>query len=121
MSPHFSKAELSCRCGCGMLPSQSFMDKIEILRVACGFALPVSSAARCPAHNALVSSTGSTGPHTTGRAIDLSVSRENAYKVLKTAMEMGCFTGIGIKQKGEGRFIHLDDLTGVGRPTIWSY
>ena len=120
MTPHFTTEELMCKCGCGMLPHQSFMDKVEALRVKVGFPLPVSSAARCAKHNALVSNTGSTGPHTTGRAIDLRVDRKNAYIVLKTALEMGCFTGIGIQQKGGGRFIHLDDLT-EGRPTIWSY
>ena len=35
------------------------------------------------------------------------------------------FTGLGVKQKGEGRFLHLDDLgTGehtVPRPALWSY
>jgi hypothetical protein len=37
------------------------------------------------------------------------------------ALESNLFTGIGIQQKGGARFIHLDDLTGVGRPTVWSY
>jgi hypothetical protein len=34
------------------------------------------------------------------------------------------FTGIGIAQKGEGRYVHLDDLPSVEgqpRPTLWSY
>ena len=121
MTPHFSDEELRCKCGvCGMLPKQDFMDKVEELRVKVGFSLPVSSAARSPKHHCKVSKTGLQGPHTTGRAIDLQVDRENAYKVLKMALEMGCFTGIGIQQKGTGRFIHLDDLKD-GRPTIWSY
>jgi uncharacterized protein YcbK (DUF882 family) len=104
-----------------MLPNKEFMDKVEMLRNMVSFSLPVTSAARCAKHNASVSSTGSTGPHTTGRAIDLQVSRENAYIVLKMALETNLFTGIGIQQKGGARFIHLDDLTGVGRPTVWSY
>lgn len=120
MTPNFSNSSLTCKCGCGMLPKQDFMDKVQKLRDHVGFPLPVSSAARCAKHNARVSSTGSTGPHTTGRAIDLQVERENAYNVLKTALELGLFTGIGIQQKGSGRFIHLDDLE-TGRPTVWSY
>lgn len=106
-----------------MLPAQDFMDKVEQLRVSVGFALPVSSAARCPTHNARVSSTGRTGPHTTGRAIDLVVDRKKAYMVLAAALKMG-FTGIGVQQKGTGRFIHIDDLPdaeGQPRPTTWSY
>lgn len=102
-----------------MLPKQDFMDKIQQLREKVGFPLPVSSAARCPKHNSKVSKTGLQGPHTTGRAIDLQVDRKNALIVLKTALEMGCFNGIGIQQKGGGRFIHLDDIHQP--PTIWSY
>ena len=120
MTPHFSDAELECKCGCGMLPQPEFMNKVEELRNRVGFSLPVSSAARCPKHNERVSKTGLDGPHTTGRAIDLLVDRKNAFLVLETAIKMGCFTGIGVQQKGASRFIHLDDLI-IGRPTIWSY
>lgn len=103
-----------------MLPKQDFMDKVEELRLSVGFALPVTSAARCPKHNANVSGTGLTGPHTTGRAIDFGVSGSKAYAVLNAALRMG-FTGIGVNQKGNGRFIHIDDLTGPTRPATWSY
>jgi uncharacterized protein YcbK (DUF882 family) len=123
LTPHFHKQELACRCGCGMLPAPDFMDKIEALRVACGFAIMVSSAARCPEYNAKVSKTGERGPHTTGRAIDLAVDRKRAYIVLRYAVKHG-FTGIGVQQKGDGRFLHLDDLPdtpGQPRPSIWSY
>src|SRR5687768_2238177 len=102
-----------------MLPAQDFMDKVESLRLTIGFPVAVTSAARCPDHNAKVSGTGRTGPHTTGRAIDLGVSHGQAYTVLATALRMG-FTGIGVAQKGSGRFIHLDDLQ-IGRPAVWSY
>lgn len=123
MTPHFSKAELACRCGCGMLPAQDFMEKVEKLRVRLGFPLPVTSAARCPEHNARVSGTGRTGPHTTGRAIDVAVRGSRALEVVRMALGSD-FTGIGINQKGGARFIHLDDLPnkdGQPRPWIWSY
>lgn len=94
------------------------MARIQMLRDAYGKPLGVSSAARCPTHNAKVSKTGLTGPHTTGRAVDLSVDRADAYRVLALALSMG-FTGIGVQQKGDGRFIHLDDLPGANR--LWSY
>lgn len=121
MTPHFSDEELRCKCGCGQQNMRAgFMTKVEALRVAVGFPLPVTSAYRCPEHNARVSSTGLTGPHTTGRAIDLGVDRERAFHVLTVALRLGGFSGIGVQQKGAGRFIHLDSLTD-GRPTIWSY
>ncbi len=64
--------------------------------------------------------------HTTGQAVDVSVSGGPAYELLGIALEEG-FTGIGVKQKGahKGRFLHLDDLEYKPgehiRPTIWSY
>ena len=108
-----------------MLPKLDFMEKVETLRVKLGRPLRVSSAARCPEHNAKVSATGLTGPHTTGRAIDLLCSGLVAYEVMELAFNMS-FTGIGVSQKGEHlkRFIHIDDLTnaaGQPRPTVWSY
>jgi zinc D-Ala-D-Ala carboxypeptidase len=99
------------------------MDKVEKLRDRLGFALPVTSGYRCPEYNNRVSGTGRTGPHTTGRAIDLGVSHARALELIRMALSMG-FTGIGIKQHGQGRFIHLDDLPdaeGQPRSHIWSY
>jgi len=123
MTPHFnvvSDPKLACSCGCGMLPQRDFMDKIERLRVRCGFPLRVTSAARCAAHNSKVSSTGNTGPHTTGRAIDFGIDGERAYDIVRHAIQMN-FTGIGVNQKGTGRFIHVDDIIGPNRPRVWSY
>lgn len=119
MTPHFTDAELTCKCGCGMLPAPDFMEKVERLRVRCGFAFRVTSAARCPAYNASVSRTGRTGPHTTGRAIDVGVRGAQAVTLIRHALDEE-FTGFGVAQKGAYRFIHLDDLV-EGRPTIWSY
>lgn len=84
--------------------------------------MPVNSGARCPAYNNKVSGTGLTGPHTKG-AIDVGVRGDQALTVVRIALEEG-FTGIGVSQKGDKRFIHLDDLPnapGQPRPTIWSY
>lgn len=124
---HFKLDEFACRgidcCGGKNLMSTAFVDMLDDLRDACGFPLPVTSGYRCPEYNAKVSSTGLTGPHTTGRAADLGVSRKQAYEVLSWAFRLG-FTGIGVKQTGDGRFIHLDNLPaaeGQPRPTIWGY
>lgn len=120
---YFQVSEFACKhCGQNLIDHQ-FVSELDELRHRYGAPLQVSSAYRCPDHNAKVSTTGRTGPHTTGRAADLLVDRGNAYKLLKIALEMG-FTGIGIQQKGAGRFIHLDNLPnapGQPRPTIFSY
>ena len=124
---HFTRGEFKCRgtdcCGGSNLIADDFVDMLDALREACGFPLVVTSGYRCGKHNQRVSSTGANGPHTTGRAADLAVDRSRAHKVLKHAMAMG-FTGIGVQQKGGGRFIHLDTLEngpGQPRPTVWSY
>ena len=123
MTPHFTNAELACKCGCGLLPELDFMLKVETLRARVGFKLPVTSGARCPKRNSRVSGTGEDGPHTTRRAIDLAISRQQAYIVMREALALG-FTGMGFNQKGDARFLHLDDLPdapGQPRPTVWSY
>lgn len=121
---HFTIDEFTCKCGCGRNEmSPQFIDLLDDLREACGFPLPVTSGYRCPDHNEKVSSTGRTGPHTTGRAADLGVSHKQAFEALTWAARME-FTGIGLNQKGAARFVHLDDLPaaeGQPRPTVWSY
>lgn len=122
--PHFSHGELECRCGCGRMEMQDeFMRKLEVLRVQAGFPFPVTSGYRCPSHNCAVSSTGNNGPHTTGRAVDISIWGSAAFKLVQKALESHAFSGIGVKQKGplSGRFIHLDDIDSDTRPRIWSY
>lgn len=120
---HFQISEFSCRhCGLNLM-DHAFIDLLDELRERLGFPLPVSSGYRCPAHNRAVSTTGDTGPHTTGKAADLLVSHSRAYDVLCTAPLLG-FTGIGLQQKSSTRFIHLDTLPnapGQPRPTVWSY
>jgi zinc D-Ala-D-Ala carboxypeptidase len=124
----FSRGELQCRCGqfcnydCPM--DSEFVKRLDDLRERFGKPLKVTSGYRCAKHNSNVSSTGATGPHVSGKAIDFGVSRGDGHALLEIAMSMG-FSGIGIAQKGAGRFIHLDDLTADEtnnmRPWLWSY
>jgi zinc D-Ala-D-Ala carboxypeptidase len=124
---YFSREELSCHCdtcnGSWYKMDDAFMRKLVSLREQLGFALPITSAYRCPQYNNKISSTGLFGPHTTGKAVDVGVRGIEAFKLIKAAQEMG-FTGIGVNQKGNGRFIHLDILTDIEhfpRPNVWSY
>jgi zinc D-Ala-D-Ala carboxypeptidase len=122
-SKYFSLAETECRCKCGFDLTDECKQKLDSLREAHGKPLTMTSGARCPSYNAKVSETGTTGPHTTGNAADLAVARGDAYNVMRLAFQLG-FTGIGVKQKGEGRYLHLDTLRegpGQPRPTVWSY
>ena len=119
--PDFSPDEMRCKCGCGQVAMDSgFMDQLQGLRDILRFPLPVTSGYRCPEHNAAVSNTGTSGPHTTGKAADIGVDRARAHTLLCVAPQM--FSGIGVQQKGGGRrFIHLDTLIGPARPGVWSY
>lgn len=125
MYKYFSPNELKCKCGkCGSTGDEmdfEFMNQLAKLREKVG-ALVLSSAYRCPDYNAKVSSTGLNGPHTTGCAADISCRGERALFILSNAFKLG-FTGIGISQNGNARFIHLDTLTApkYPRPNIWSY
>ena len=130
--PNFSVKEIAQRSSgwekerTPVLIIPDFVDKIQELRELIGKPLKISSWYRGPVYNNTISSTGTNGPHTTGRAVDIACHGDLAYNVLRLAYLVG-FTGIGVKQKGNisGRFIHLDDLaeneTKGPRPWIWSY
>lgn len=123
LTPHFSLSELQCKCGCGQaLMDKVFLAKLEDLRQGMGQPLTVTSGYRCPAHNLACSATGAHGPHTMGCAVDIAIAGPDAHRLLLLAMHIG-FTGIGISQRGSGRFIHLDDLPvhTHPRPRVWSY
>jgi len=118
---YFTEQEMTCKCGCGLLPKHSFMESLWELRDDVGFPLPITSGARCGEYNNKVSFTGFTGPHTLQVASDIRVYGERAYVLLKAALKLG-FSGIGISQKGTlySRYLHLDKVTS-NRPRIWSY
>lgn len=103
-----------------------FLLMLDDLRHRLKFPLVVTSGYRCPVHNVRVSTTGPTGPHTTGRAVDLAIFGGQAFRLITQASLGGWMSGIGLKQHGthERRFIHLDNLesgSGRFRPTVWTY
>lgn len=119
----FRFTEFTCPCGCNTNnTSPIFIDKLEVLRGHLKFPLVITSGFRCQKYNNEISSSGWNGPHTTGRAADVLVDRGKAFELLAVVKQFG-FTGVGIKQRGNNRFIHLDDLPNGAfiRPTIWSY
>ncbi len=119
--PNFTRKEMACRCGCNSEGIQPvLMDKLQELRTRYGKPMTITSGYRCPKHPAEATKT-TPGAHALGLAADIGVQGAEAYEVLKLAFELG-FTGIGVQQKGSGRFIHLDvATTQLPRPTTWSY
>lgn len=121
--PHFTESELACPHCQEINMDPEFMGRLVNMRLVLAFPFPVTSGYRCPEHNARVSGTGLDGPHTTGRAVDIALRGEQALLVVERARTFG-FTGIGLRQHGLNRYVHLDDLpptTGRPRPWLWGY
>jgi len=121
-SAYFNKHEFTCSHTGKCDMDSNFINKLNELRVAFGKPMRITSGFRDVTHP-IETKKSSPGAHTTGQAADIAVSREDAFDLLSLALTKG-FTGIGIQQKGSGRFIHLDTLKNSPerpRPTIWSY
>ncbi len=118
--PNFTSKEFECKC-CGSEGiNEKLVEKVQLIRDIHKKPLRVTSGYRCPLHPA-ERSKSAPGAHALGLAVDLAVDREEAYQVLYIALSLS-FTGIGVQQKGEGRFLHLDIAENhLPRPTIWSY
>lgn len=120
--PNFSKSEFDCRETSENKMVKSFMDRLQSLRNEYGKPMVISSGYRSPMHS-IEARKVSPGSHASGRACDVVVSGSDAYQLVGLAINHG-FTGVGVSQKGDVRFIHLDDLEGIWsrpRPHIWSY
>lgn len=114
---NFRKDEFTCKCGCGQSDMKpEFMDRLQALRTAYGKPMLITSGYRCHNHP-VEKSKVSTGAHTQGIAADIGISGAEAITLLRLALEAG-FKGIGVQQKGTGRFLHLDIRE---HSAIWSY
>ena len=117
--PNFSESEFKCK-HCGKVEMQpNFMGELQHLRNAYGKPMIITSGYRCPDHP-IEARKAIPGAHASGQAADIAVQGADAYALLKLAFTLD-FTGIGVQQKGGGRFIHLDTLRLPPRPNVWSY
>jgi uncharacterized protein YcbK (DUF882 family) len=117
--PNFSEKEFVCsHCGESNM-KKATIEKLQQLRTKYGKSMTVTSGYRCPDHPIEAKKT-KPGTHASGFAVDIGCDGRGAYEIAKLAFELG-FTGIGINQKGTGRFIHLDTLQNLPRPNMWSY
>ena len=115
---NFSLEEFKCSC-CGLVDINSdLLDLLQTAREVVG-PLQITSAYRCPEHNNNVSSTGLSGPHTTGKSVDIHISNSQHRKKLIDYFTSKV-TGLGIAKS----FIHIDILTSdevPHRPNCWLY
>ena len=119
---YFSEEELSCSHCQENGMNDDFMQKVEALREELGFPFVVTSGYRCRSHP-IEAPKFSAGAHSTGNALDIAVAGDEANRLLEGAFKAG-FKGIGVNQKGDVRFIHLDNIEkghGRPRPWVWSY
>ena len=121
--PYFKAHEFVCRhCGRELM-KPVFMDKLLKLRLEYKKEMPITSGYRCPEHP-IETAKEVPGAHASGRAADVAVTGRDAFRLMQLAMASGDFTGIGVQQKGDTRFLHLDDVEDsmtLVRPMVWSY
>lgn len=113
LSPHFSKREFTCHCGCGAyIPCPALVEKLEKFREVCGNkATGIGSGTRCLKHNEAVGGKmpdpkkGTKGSqHLYGTAADIRKYPDMTVdEMAKKAEEVG-FDGIGKYNWG----IHVD-------------
>ena len=120
---YFTRKELQCSYTSDCDMDQDFMILLNSLRSKFDKPIVINSGYRSPDHPVEKVKPNGPGAHTSGKAVDIGVRGADALKIIELSLELG-FTGIGVNQKGSGRFIHLDTLKHHPhrpRPHIWSY
>lgn len=116
--PNFTDEEIACSC-CGFFsPSPQFsllMDDAQVFRTVEKQPVPITSGYRCRRHP-IEAKKSSPGEHTIA-ACDFGVVGQLAVKLMHFFLDRG-YVGIGVQQKGNARFIHIDRRR---VPAIWSY
>lgn len=150
LGKYFNLDEVKCH-HCGRFPTATrmrspmmtrFVAMLDYARESIGKPVRVNSWYRCKQHP-IERVKLEPGVHSTGLAVDLALSHEDAYffmgSVFAHARQVELHTGdkdsnitlfhrlgIGVEQKGSARYLHVD----IGgclhqwcmlRPTIWSY
>ena len=131
---HFTYGEVKCK-QTGELPpvdlliSWPFQALSTLLSTIRGDSpLTVTSWHRAAAHP-IEAAKQRPGPHTTGLAADILLSRNRAYHAIREATLFADLQnirlGLGVAQKGGVRFLHIDFAYHADarffRPTVWSY
>lgn len=119
---YFTVDEMKCKGSGECHMDDAFMAKLDTLRKRYGKPIIITSGYRSAAYNISLGGAKNSA-HVQGKAADIAVSHADAYKLVGLAIDLG-FTGIGVSQKGESRFIHIDTADSTDkqpRPHIWSY
>lgn len=115
---NFSYSEFACtHCGENKMDPRA-IDEFQKIRNEVGFPLKVTSGYRCPEHPIEKNKT-TPGTHSRGIAADFDVSHEQARILLNQALRRN-LGGVGVHQKGAGRFVHID-VDPSRRDRLWTY
>ena len=106
LSPHFSKAELACRC-CGRLKvDPRLIEGLEALRILAAEPIVIHAGCRCPAHNRAVGGVPNS-EHTRGLAADIHIPGLNLQQMYDLASEVPQFAQ-GEIGAYDSNFLHVD-------------
>jgi zinc D-Ala-D-Ala carboxypeptidase len=122
--PYFRESEFACKHTGVCKMEVDFMDKLMLLRIACGFPFIINSGYRAASHP-IEAAKKAPGEHYYGRAADIRAYGKRAFELIKNAPHYG-FLRIGVQQAGHAgsRYLHLGTSTeeqGFESPTPWSY
>ena len=109
LSPHFSKKEFACKCGCGFdTPDPKLVEALEKLRSRLGVPLTINSACRCEAHNKAEGGSPKS-QHLQGKAADVRVPPGHSVSSIAFHAEsIDAFRRGGIGKYPNKGFVHLD-------------
>ena len=110
----FKDHELTCSCGCGMMPDKRSVERLYALRLIYNKPIKLTSASRCPNYNKKIGGAENSA-HTKGKGFDMAIVPEDEFEVISIAQSVG-FNGIGLNNN---RFIHVDD--DHPKPQMWTY
>ena len=114
-SAHFSDAELACPC-CGVNGcTQELVDSLEALRLLNGGPVNLTSAYRCPSHNAAIHGAKDSA-HMKGEAADFHIRGKSVAEMEALARRVYTFRGIG--RNDHLGFVHADTRK---KPAQWCY
>jgi uncharacterized protein YcbK (DUF882 family) len=116
LSPHFTKAEFACKCGCGFCDvDPALITGLESLRLNLNRPILINSGCRCAAHNAAQGG-AKNSQHVQGKAADIKVSGLTARELYAFCVLVPQLRGFGVSDKGG--FVHVDTRSVTSR---WCY
>lgn len=112
----FKREDFDCQETGENRMEDDFIHELDKLRERCGWPFYVTSGFRDPSHSAERNKPNGGGSHTMGIAADIKVTNgKQRNEIVKHAMAMGSFNGIGIARS----FVHVDMREDT--PVLWTY